>query len=169
MGLCASLLFLSGCAKKAIHIDTNAFLDRTSLPEGFEKGSTFAIYVTSSLNGKTDSNTLQAKELKEKISVLLKNKKYQIVNSADEADYCLIFKYGIKSHTETMNIPKTIAQSRGHGGYWTGNYSSEKVKYMPEQLTFYTKFVTCHVFGHETFADILKSVEEQNKSPLFGK
>src|SRR5580704_11297278 len=92
LSLCISLLFLSGCAKKTMRIDTNAFLDKASLPKGFEKDSTFAIYVTSSLNGKKDSNGLQTKELTEKISILLKNRRYQVVNSTDEADYCLVFK-----------------------------------------------------------------------------
>lgn len=182
--LSATIVLLPGCFQRSVRITSTAFADSNLRPDGFSKNKSFSIVNIE------QKNELQTKELGQKISIILENKGYAVKNLKD-ADYCLIFYYGIKSDTQICNVAKYIpartANSRGTYGYHgqcqqpftsttnlNGTYgydcqcqqrnqSSGAFVYIPELHTFYTKFLSFYVYDANSWK---KSLNDNNEMPL---
>lgn len=154
------LLCTCSCAQHKIKIRNTAYSDIETIPTGFAKNSSFTLYVTSRIDGSDENNSLQARELEQKMALLLKDKGYAIATTRDQSDYCLVFNYGVETHTEKITVPRTTQKSTGYGFY--GNYRSESIAYVPEQQTIYTTFVSCNVYDTQDY--IAASREKSKKN-----
>jgi len=151
-----ALSLLTGCARK-INIKTTAYTDPRRLSHGFEKKKSFCLAGVSCADGISQNNDeLQTKELEKKISIMLENKGY-LIEQSKFADYFLIFNYGCKAETITYNALKylpgpfcqtnaTLTDSYGYYGHYNQTTSSGSFFYVPEQCTYYTKFLRFYVY-----------------------
>lgn len=146
----ALLLTLASCSPE-YRVATNAFVDWERIPGEFPLGSTFA--VVSPQKG----DVLFAKEVKRKIETLLQERGYFLASSA-EANYSVVFDFGMTSSTSTVNVPrylpgKTETKEGSSHGSRTGHtsYSEKKettgtVVYVQETYTSYRKAININVY-----------------------
>jgi hypothetical protein len=149
------LAFLCSCARHySISVDTYA--DKQFIPAGFKPGSSFAIFPAK------EENPMFSKEVSQKIAQILKDRGYR-VESANKADYVLIFNSGITSTTTKINVPRyipgqtqstsgTVYGNRGYAGsYSEKTQSSGTTVYVPQDYTFFTRGVAIYVYDAEMY------------------
>jgi hypothetical protein len=153
-----SLLLLPACMRREIRVATNSYADATFIPNGFVKGKSFAVSGGSYVDGIEQKNEMQTKELTKKVSLVLDSEGYSVKQNLNQADYCIIFNYGSKSETKILNMPiyipgqtttstGTVSGVRGYyGQYQQESATSGTYIYMPEEYTFYTKFLCFSVY-----------------------
>lgn len=151
------LTVLPGCIRQPIRISSTSYADTTKISNGFSKDKSFAVASIPSADGAGQQNELQSKELEQKIAIAMNHNGYHIENSAS-ANYYLLFDYGIKAETKTLNVAKYIpGQTVTSTGSLSGTYgyygqynqlstSSGTYVYMPEDHTFFTKFLNFYVY-----------------------
>jgi hypothetical protein len=153
------VLLLPGCCQRQIKISRSTFADTEQIIDGFSEHSSFILLPTSEEN----NNELLDKEVGKKIATVLKDNGYSTVKQVKDADYCLFYTYGMKSETRTINELKYIpgqtiittgsaSGTYGHlgncgyyGQHQQQTQSSGTFVYLPEQYTFYSKFLTCRI------------------------
>jgi len=96
------ILSLCSCGPY-VHVSNNSFADIQSLPQGFPCSSSFYIELP-----EVGENKLFAKEVANKIVTIVQNKGYDVVRSAELADYMLIFTIKMKSHKEKVMVPHYV-------------------------------------------------------------
>lgn len=171
------LTFLPSCFRQPIRIKANAIADKEIIPYGISCKNSLFICGTSLVNGVETKNELEIKELKRKLSYMLEKRGYRIVNSCEAASYCLMFNYGMTSETQTFNVlkyipgQKVVASGTIYGKY--GGGYEEQIEslgswtYMPEQHTFYTKFIVLNVHDSKRSLNLLKRSGMQSSSMIW--
>ncbi|HEV2916967.1 MAG TPA: hypothetical protein VGW78_04420 [Candidatus Babeliales bacterium] len=178
-----SLVFiLPGCCQRRIKITRSAFANTERITDGFPEHSSFVILPAS----KEQKNKLLEKEIGKKISIVLQDNGYSTVKQKKDADYCLFYTYGMKSETRTINelkyvpgqtITTTGSASGTYGRYGNCGYygehqqqtqSSGTFVYIPEQYTFYEKFLTCHVCNKTKSTKIPLNKESRDTEVWYG-
>jgi hypothetical protein len=139
-------------------MQNNTYADVSKIPAGFSKEDSFMVSGGSIVNGIEVKSELQTKELTKKVNIILKKLGYQVANCLQDAKYCILFNYGLTSESKILNttkyIPGTSVTTTGslngiygyYGQYKEQSQSSGTYILVPEEYTFYTKFLSFHVY-----------------------
>jgi len=167
--LLAIIAFLPACFKRSIYVKKNAYADFTAIPHGFKPHSSFAITPCE------ESNDLSAKEVERKISLALQSKGFSLKH-LNEANYCLMYKYGMTSDTRLVNnlqyIPGpsitttgTVSGNYGYARYNETTQASGTFISIPEQRTYYTKHLHCYVYDIK--GSMYMIVRKKDETPIW--
>jgi hypothetical protein len=175
------IFFLSGCCQRKVKIARSAYANTEYVTNGFSKHSSFIVLPSPS----ESDDTLLGKEVGKKISIVLQDNGYSTVKQKKDADYCLFYAYGMKSETRTINELKyipgetitttgTVSGAYGrcnnysyYGQHQQQSRSSGSFIYVPEQYTFYSKFLTCHIYDKKNNKKTVLNKKPENKSLLW--
>jgi hypothetical protein len=85
---------VSSCGfRKRVHVETNTYVDKESIPEGFAKHTSFKVIPTKY------TRSLETKEIKNNIENILIKQGYQ--TSHDNPDYYLLFAHSVEKDKAT--------------------------------------------------------------------
>jgi len=163
LGLC---LFLSACMKRKIYIKTSAYACSESIPNGFLQNKSFTLVGDSYVCGVKQSDCeLQTRELKKKMSLVLKSKGHSVIEDSG-SDYFLVFNYGSRGETEVRNslkyIPGETINTTGsltgiygyYGQYNQTTHSSGTYIFVPEKFNIYLKFLRLYVYDAKQYSKL---------------
>lgn len=148
------LILFCSCARQ-VSITSNSFADIQEIPYGFPDGCSFFILAAQ------NDNQMLSKEIAYKIEKIIEDKGY-IISDAENADYYLIFTFGMTHSKATINTPKYIPGRTqtttgsvygcgGYAGYQEQTQTSGSVIYMPEEYIFFHRMLQINVYNAEQY------------------
>jgi len=150
------IILLSACGKR-IHVTSNTFADTQIIPRGFPKYCTFYI---------EHDKKLLSKEIAQKISWILEEKGYRIVDQA-HADYYITFDAKLTSEKRVTNVAQWVPgekqtttgcvhgdkrhECQGTISYQEETETAGKIVYVPQEyIVFHRKlFVQAYDTAHK--------------------
>ena len=152
------ILFLASCSRN-VYVTVDSYVDLKLFGIGFKPDTSFYV----SLN--TKGNEMLAKEITNKISMILVRKGFNVVDNELAADYILFYNFGMEKITETVNVSKYLPgktqETKGKVGEvgYQEKQTEGKYVYVHEDQTFFYKYIDITVFDFRKKRDSLWQVK----------